>query len=167
MTSLATKFEAWADDLKFATQSHLENLEARKAVLVSEKNFITNRVTALISLEEATPKDQAMEGLLVSGNELQVLKEEVCTYTSQVWREASQEFQKQLAKPFTHFRSWFEFAREATLWKENERIHKELEDVRSQLEAEKTKEFCVCVSKSSSVKELLPNCLSRAKETQH
>ena len=55
----------------------MEELEGRVVDLVAEDNFVLNKIIALISLEEATLRDQRMEGLLVVKDDLEVLKGDI------------------------------------------------------------------------------------------
>ena len=78
----AKEFDKWAEGLRDSTKKHLDQLQANAADLVSENNFMMNRMSGLIELEEKIRKKQGFSGLLVIENELEVLKNEVYVYTA-------------------------------------------------------------------------------------
>lgn len=107
--------------------------------LVSQNNFMMNRLATLIPLEEAALKSQNFSGVLVSEDQLETLKMEVHEYTELLWKQASQALQEHLSRPTQKFKAWFEMAGENAIRKENAELRRELEELRRAMEAEQSR----------------------------
>ena len=108
----ALEFGSWADGLKLSVDEQFKLFEERMVQLISDNNFLMNRLTPLINMEKAALARQSVTGVLVAEAELDVLKKEVQQYTQELWSYATGMFEVHLGEPIDRFKLWFEAAGE-------------------------------------------------------
>ncbi|MCO5600240.1 hypothetical protein L7F22_054350 [Adiantum nelumboides] len=134
----ALEFGGWADGLKMSVDEQFTLFGERMAQLISDNNFLMNRLTPLMEMEKAALEGQSVSGVLVAEGELDVLKREVQQYTQELWNGATGVFQQHLTKPIDKFQLWFEAAGEQKIRDENVGLKRMVEDLKMQLETEQS-----------------------------
>ncbi|MCO5613387.1 hypothetical protein L7F22_067663 [Adiantum nelumboides] len=134
----ALEFGGWADGLKMSVDEQFTLFGEQMAQLISDNNFLMNRLTPLMEMEKAALEGQSVSGVLVAEGELDVLKREVQQYTQELWNGATGVFQQHLTKPIDKFQLWFEAAGEQKIRDENVGLKRMVEDLKMQLETEQS-----------------------------
>ena len=134
----AIEFGSWADGLKLSIDAQFKSFEEQMVQLISDNNFLMNRLTPLINMEKAALEGQSVTGVLVAESELEALKKEVQQHAQQLWSYATEMFELHLGEPIDKFKVWFETAGEQKIRKENAELKRVIENLQMELAVERS-----------------------------